>query len=431
MKLIYLLGAGLFLFAGCFAGGSRNNVSAGNIVKIEGTKGNWRLTVNGEDFDLKGVGVGRATGEDGTDYLFMAKEMGANSVRTWGIDQGSAGYLRTAREYGLYVDAGVWFNSVYEDGKCSYMTDRKYVNERREETLDYIKRNMDDPAILFWNLGNETIFFTKNEEERIGFCRFLEELIRDVHKIDPNHPVIYTTSFTTAVDYVKKYVPSLDILGINIYGGLPAAHKKITQELDIPYIVTEYGPYGPWNSAKDANMKSVELSDKLKSNLYIGLSEQIKKYRGYCLGGYVFHLGDTTQESRTWWNLSYKSQKKLPYLRMQSFYTGRKIENQPPLVRNLILSRYKNLQPGEKIHAEVEYSEPEDEDVKFSYFASTAKEGILAHYVNEEVPIAVGGDGSSVDITVPSAGGIYRIYVLAEDANGNVSTYSKTVSVSE
>ncbi|MDD5643881.1 MAG: glycoside hydrolase family 2 TIM barrel-domain containing protein [bacterium] len=429
MKSIYLSALAFLLFAGCSSCG--NEDSPGNIVKIEGSKGNWRLTVNGEDFDLKGVGVGRAEGEDGTDYLLMAKEMGANSVRTWGTDQGNPEYLRKACEYGLLVDAGVWFNRVYEDGSCSYITDGKYVAESREAALDYVRKNMNNHAILFWNLGNETIFFTKSEEERIGFCKFLEDLIKDVHKIDPNHPVIYTTSFTTAVDYIEKYVPSLDILGINVYGGLSAAHKKITEKLNIPYIVTEYGPYGPWNSAKDVNMKSVELSDKLKSNLYMGLAEQIKKYGGYCLGGYVFHLGDTTQESGTWWNLNYRSLKKMPYLRMQGFYTGRKVENQPPLVRNLVLGKYKNIRPGEKIRAETDCNVSGSGKIKFSYFASTAKEAILLHYVNEEVPIVIEGSGLVVDIIAPSESGIYRVYVLAEDDKGNASTYSKTISVSE
>ena len=82
---------GIFLVL--FISGCREEdaVYRGNVVKIEGTKGNWILTVNGKPLALKGVGVGRAMGREGkVDYLKLAKDMGANVVRTWGIDQGNA-----------------------------------------------------------------------------------------------------------------------------------------------------------------------------------------------------------------------------------------------------------------------------------------------------------------------------------------------------
>src|SRR3989338_2319523 len=163
--------------------------------------------------------------EGKVDYLKLAKDMGANVVRTWGIDQGNAQYLKKANQYGLYVNAGIWLNPVYADGRCSYIMDVEYKKEVRRQTLEYVKRNMNDPAVLFWNVGNETIYWTNKEEERVFFCLFLERLIQEVHALDPHHPVIYTSSYATAVPYIKKYVPSLNILGINAYGGFESLHQ--------------------------------------------------------------------------------------------------------------------------------------------------------------------------------------------------------------
>jgi beta-galactosidase/beta-glucuronidase len=222
----------------------------GNVVKVIGTKGNWQLTVNDEIFRIKGVGVGRAVGKSGADHLKMAKDMGANTVRTWGVNQGTRQYLDTAQKYGLKVDAGIWLNAVVTGSKDSYL-DKRYLAKMRKEILKYVRKYKDHPAILIWNIGNEVIFFTKNEEERVAFCRFLESVIQEVHKIDQNHPVVYTSAGLNDVAYLKKYVPSLDLVGINTYGGIDKIHQDLTEMFDIPYLMTEFGSLGEWDRSKD------------------------------------------------------------------------------------------------------------------------------------------------------------------------------------
>ena len=409
-----------------------NTSYRGNIVKIEGSKGNWKLSVNGKPFKLRGVGVGQAKGQNGKDdYLKMAKEMDANTVRTWGISQGNREYLATAHQYGLYVDAGIWLNQVFENGTCSYLTDEKCKEEAKSQAIDYVKNNMNDPAILFWNIGNETIYWTKDEKERIGFCKFYEELIREVRAIDPFHPVIYSSAYTTDMPYMKKYVPSLDILGINAYGGLENAHREIISSMDIPYIVTEYGPLGPWDRPKDVNGKPYEMTDASKTQYYKQYTKEIESFEGYCLGGFVFFLGDTTQVSFTWWNLNYGEFKKLSYLTMQSIYAGSEIKSHPPLVKNMILSKKRNLKPGQEFEIRVELEEGDQPKFKYYYFASTDKESSLEEYPNTEVSININGEGPVVKARAPEKPGIYRIYAVVMDPDHNTGTLSATISVAE
>src|SRR5688500_1668590 len=87
------------LTAGLYAGTDR--------VEKHGTQ--WQLRVDGELFRIKGVGCNQATGEKGEDYLRMAREMGANTVRTWGGAPRS--YLDQAAAHGLMVNLGVWLNA--------------------------------------------------------------------------------------------------------------------------------------------------------------------------------------------------------------------------------------------------------------------------------------------------------------------------------
>ncbi len=99
--VIFIMGA---LVCGCRPDQSSYR---GNMVEISGSKGQWELVVNGKPFRLKGAGVSRISGKfEKADFLKLAKELGANTVRTWGIDQGTLEYLNKAQEYGLYVNAG-------------------------------------------------------------------------------------------------------------------------------------------------------------------------------------------------------------------------------------------------------------------------------------------------------------------------------------
>ena len=63
---------------------------------VKGNPGNWYLEVNGKPFILKGVGCSRIKGKSGVHYLHIAKQLGANTVRTWGIDKGNKEYLDAA-----------------------------------------------------------------------------------------------------------------------------------------------------------------------------------------------------------------------------------------------------------------------------------------------------------------------------------------------
>jgi hypothetical protein len=410
--------------------GEAAEVKTGNIVKVTGIKGQWQLSVNGEVFPIKGVGVGRAAGRDGTDFLFMAKDMGANTVRTWGVNQGDRRYLDTAEKYGLKVDAGIWLNPVTDYSKHSYL-DKRFLNKTRQDILRYIRKYKNHPAVLLWNIGNEVVFFTKSEQERVAFCQFLESVIQDVHKLDPNHPVIYTSSAMNDVAYLKNYVPSLDIVGINTYGGIEKIHQDLTAMFDIPYLITEFGSLGEWDRDKDNHGVSFELNDDSKMSYYKQLAYKIKGYSGYCLGGFVFLLGDTTQVSLTWWNINQGHLKKYPYLVMEDFYKNKEFRRAPFIVKDIHLSR-NNLKPLEEFDVTVDVKNVVDKEqaIEYSYLASTVSEAVLIEYPNKRIPIGIQGQGSHVRIKAPRQPGTYRIYAVA--SNGEfASTFNRSIKVSK
>ena len=401
-----------------------------NVVKVIKTAQGHELLLNGEPFYIKGVGLGEAHGKKGENYLKMAKALGANTVRTWGTDQGNKKYLDEAVRQGLLVDAGIWLNYVAADGSYSYINDTKYMADKEKETLDYVKRFKDHPAILMWNIGNEAFMFTKGEDERIALANFLEKLIKEVKTVDPNHPVIYASANTTALPYLIKYVPSLDIVGMNIYGSVVSAESRWkTLGYKIPYVVTEFGPLGPWDLPKDRNGKMIELADYTKASQYRNHWRLINERRGKNLGGFVFHLGETTQETLTAWNINDHLFKKQSFLEIQKLFTGKNIANQSPRIESFT-GIPDQAAPGAVFTVEVKASDPEKDKLSYSYAASNSTEGILQYYVNNEVPLRVEGSGPTVKIYAPNQKGLYRIYVFVRDSAGNSSVRSATVKVS-
>ncbi|KPK42137.1 MAG: hypothetical protein AMJ78_03520 [Omnitrophica WOR_2 bacterium SM23_29] len=423
---IMAIGFLLILPLGC----APRKVIVGSVVKIVGQKGDWTLKVNGEPFYIKGAGCGEPEGRGGEDYLELAKELGANAVRTWGTDQGTEHYFDTALKYGLMVDAGIWLNSVTDTGVFSCITDDKYMEKKKNEIVEYVNRFKDHPALLMWNVGNEAIFFTKDEEERIALSKFLEQMVQLIHQLDANHPVIYTSSDATALPYIKKYVPSLDAFGMNIYGSIRMSHSRWDQTtLNIPYVVTEFGPLGPWDVKKDANGASMDQPDQAKAALYKYMFRNIMDFKGCNLGGFAHHLGETTQESMTWWNLNYKTLKRASFWELYKIYTGNVPSNLPPRITKFNLSKINGIAPGETIDIFVEATDNENDPLNYNFILATAQEGILKYYVNEEIPAKFISEGTNVKLIAPEAEGRYRVYVFVKDGKGNVATSNRSIKV--
>lgn len=402
---------------------------APNVVRVVGERGAWSLEVNGRPFEIRGVGCGVAIGKKGEDFLLMARDMGVNCVRTWGTDQGTHAYLDRAHQLGLLVDAGIWIN--WEDPKIgmTYLKDNRHLRARRKEALDYVRRFKNHPAVLMWNVGNEAFFHSKSDEEKAAMSVWLEELVRDIKRIDPNHPVMTTEADAGALAYLRR-IPSLDLIGVNTYGSVRSVHGRWEKlGFECPYVITEYGPTLPSDSQKDENGQPIELRDADKAKIYANLTSQIREFRGACLGGFVFHLGDTTQESLSWWNLNQSDAKRESYWKMRELYTGDKVPVPLPRVQSLQLSRT-TLAPDEPFDAQIVLRDRGQGSLKFWFEMSTSQQNVLQHYVNQRIdPRATWLPSGTARLIAPSKEGIYRVYAFVRDEKGSLSSLNRTIRV--
>ncbi|MBN2144829.1 MAG: hypothetical protein JW774_09425 [Candidatus Aureabacteria bacterium] len=397
--------------------------------RIKGEEGKWFLEVDQKPFELKGAGCGMATGEDGCDYFALAEEMGANTVRTWGIDQGNKTYLDEAEKHHLKVDAGIWFphcNKQRKQKVFSYINNTERLNSLEKETLDYVNKYKSHPAVIMWNLGNEVLFFTNEEEEKIAFCRFLENMVQKVKQADPDHPVLYTCAGSANMAYLKKYAPGLDMIGFNTYGGVEYLHEEWKRlEFSIPYLITEFGPTGPWDCPKDQFDKSIDQADYEKSFAYQLILEEAEQFKGSCLGLFAFHLGDTTQESLSWWNLTWGKHKRESFYTIQKFYTGRECKNKPPICTQVELNKYL-VKPGERMTAMITARDPGKARLSYDIRVSTAYENILEYKPNTIIPLKTTPRANKVEFEAPRKPDTYKVHALVFDKTGNVAI--RTVS---
>ena len=388
----------------------------------------WSLLVDGHSFYIKGAGCGIHKGTGGEDYLLLAQQLGANTVRTWGIDQGTKEYLDTALKYGLRVCAGIWIDYATSENNVSFIKG-PYKEKKEKEILEYVEKFKRHPAVLIWGVGNECIYFTESEEEKVALCKFIDQLAQKIHQIDPYHPVMYASSNFVELKYIKEYIPSIDIVGMNVYPSLRVCHG-VWEKLEVnkPYILTEFGPPIYTQCSRDENGLSFELNDKQKAIYYREIINQMYEFRGYNLGGFVFHLGETTQESMTWWNINFSSYKKCPYWMVYKLYTGKTPENLPPVIKYMRLNSSR-VKRGEFFEMSFLASDPEGDPLHYEYKISTAKEGVLKYYVNRFLDTVIMKEGSVIKIQAPHKKGVYRVYLFVYDDKGNVASVNRSISV--
>ncbi len=406
---------------------------AANKVEVTGKLGSWQLMVNGKPFELKGAGVSFDYGSYGEDYLAMAKEMGANTVRTWNYTPGGIDrdYLDHAQKLGLYVASWMWLNPAKDEWKnISYKEGSPYLDICRKRVRRWVEEIKDHPALIVWGVGNEVIFFSSSEEEKIAFAKFLNELCQMIHEMDPNHPVVYASAFEKAFPYLAKYTPDLDIVGINMYTYVVTMHRRWEMNgFDKPYIFTEFGPVNKWGVGNDKNGLPMDPSDWHKAKQYKRLFKNMVKYKGYCLGGFVFSVGELDQWTATWWPLNWKGLKRASYWEAYTAYTGKEPENRPPRINSVKLSKRNDLLPFEEITVEIEAEDPEKDPLTIDYDLRTLKDDIelrMPDEYYEEIMTPIEG---GFKLTMPSFEATFILYILVKDNHGNVAIANTSIVV--
>ncbi len=247
-------------------------------VTVDKKSDGYRLLVDGKPFTVRGVcyspiPVGKDYeynywGDPGKPWLVdgkLMKEMGVNTVRFYRIGKNPA-EVRTVmdglyRNYGIRSTVGSYLG--FWNWPPPNYTDEEFRKKVKTEVLEMVRLYKDSPGVLMWVLGNENNYsFDRNiqrwssdaidalpdpearrrEKARIYYS-FVNELAKEIKKIDPNRPVVMGVGETTSLDIANPVCPDIDVIGMIAYRGPSFGNlfRQVRDKFDKPVLMIEYG----------------------------------------------------------------------------------------------------------------------------------------------------------------------------------------------
>jgi hypothetical protein len=377
-------------------------------VTISGAPGSWTLLRGGSPYFIRG-----AAGSASPDLLAAR---GADSVRTWGADQLDA-TLAAAQGHGLTVLAGIWLGHK-EDVDYS---DPAKVAAQQEAALAVVRQYKDEPGILAWGLGNEM----ETDNDTPELWKAVGALAARVKALDPDHPTVTVVAEISAAKlaHIREYAPDIDILGVNSYGGaLTVSDRLEAGGWTKPYIITEFGPSGPWESAKTSWGAGVEPTSTQKAVQYRrAYTNAVLQAPGRCLGSYAFLWGYKYEGSATWFGmLMPRTQETLGAVDvMTELWSGSRPNNSAPVIESFdFYSSQRSVAAGAGLQACVKASDPDGDALETTWRLTADKQDapdLLAASTPER-------SGPCVSFPAPSEPGAYRLYVELRDGRGHGAT---------
>ncbi|MBG8555600.1 glycoside hydrolase family 2 TIM barrel-domain containing protein [Hymenobacter guriensis] len=390
-------------------------------VEVKQADGRYELRRGGQPYFIKGAGGGQ--------FPERVRAYGGNSLRTWSTD-GADKMLVEAQKNGLTVMLGL---DVARERHGFNYDDPQAVAAQLQKLRAEVIKYKDNPAVLFWGIGNELNLEYKNPK----VWDAVEQIARMIHEVDPNHPTstVLAGINQPEVDYIKAKCPSVDILSINTYAGLAAIPQQVrTMGWTGPYVVAEWGPTGHWESPVTPWKASVEETSSQKAAVYQSRYEaSVAKDKTQCLGTYVFLWGQKQERTPTWYGIFTEDGKESEVVDvMQYLWSGQWPKNRAPHLASFTLDGKQatdnvRLQPGKAYPVQAAVSDPDKDKLTYRYELLPESTDLKTGGDRESRPSAIAGllpKGATgqTTLTAPKQEGAYRLFVYAYDGQDNVAT---------
>jgi hypothetical protein len=405
------------LIATVLSGLFQNTAWAETPIRVEVVKTaeGWQLLRGGKPYFIKGVG-GDASKE-------LLAQYGGNCFRTWGADH-LGNDLEEAQKLGLTVIAGMWLG--HKRAGFDYHNPEQ-VKRQFDRAREVVRRSRNDPALLIWAIGNEM----ENDEPAgdPAVWQAIEDIAAMIKKEDPNHPTMTVIAEVGGdkIPQFDKYCPDVDILGINSYAGgssVGGRYKKLGGTK--PFVITEFGPPGQWETRKKPwgavpELTSTEKTDWYRQT-YLG---SVLGEKGWCFGSCAFTWGFKREASATWYGMFLPDGTKVAAVdEMSELWTGKPVNNPCPRINSLKLSDGDGrVDTGAVVHVLLDASSANGELIKvtwelerdsFQYQVAAEADGGAAKFPEA----IVNATDKGADLKMPAGGGAYRLYAFVHTAHG-------------
>jgi len=390
-------------------------------MRLDEATGKWQLYRGGEPYYIKGVG--------GQTELDRAVAYGANSVRTWGAGEAIA-VLDEAHKRGLTVLFGLW---VAVERQGFDYNDSKAVEAQLQRFTEVVKAYKDHPAILMWGIGNENDLFYSD----FKVWNAIEDIAKMIKEVDPNHPTMTVTAGldVAEVQLIKERAPSIDVYGINTYGGLIGIDFEMrAYGWEKPYVITEWGPNGHWEVTKTEWAAPIEQTSTEKAEDYRRrYAEGIARDDEMCIGSYVFLWGQKQETTPTWYGLFLEDGSVTEVMDvLKKAWSGKYPDNRSPNIASMRMNNKKTtdnvyVKPRGKVSFKINASDPDGDKLQYRWEIIPESTDIKSGGDKESrpepvtVPIKVNENGL-LEFKAPRKEGPYRLFAYIYDGNGHAAT---------
>ena len=399
-----------------------SNKTYSQVSKVEvsiNNQGNFELQKNGVPYYIKGAGA--------KDHFDLLVNSGANSIRIWSTNNSSL--LDSAHLHGLTVTLGLHVRP--ERSGMDYNNEyavKGQIEQLKNEVLKY----KDHPALLIWGIGNEVDLKYSN----FKVWETIEILAKFIKEVDPNHP---TMTVIAGVDpskayYIKKYCPSVDILGLNVYGSIENAGANLRKfNWDKPYIVTEWGVNGPFEAKTTSWKAKVEPPNGFKADQRLRrYQELIEQDKERCLGSYCFLWGQKQESTATWHGMFLKNGNPNEAVDVMHYcWKGEWPNSRAPSIRDISLENIgwrkdHVIEPSKLATVKIEYSKYNNKKVDVEYVlfpeAFSNKIGGDIQKSPDPIPFEIVKQTENELIFIsPKKKGAYRLFAFVKNDKGQSS----------
>ena len=396
--------------------------SHSQVSKVEVTtnaSGNFELQRNGAPYYIKGAGA--------KDHFDLLVKSGANSIRVWSTN--NTALLDSAYQHGLTVTLGLHVRP--ERSGMDYNNEyavKGQIEQLKNEVLKY----KDHPALLVWGIGNEVDLRYSN----FKVWETIEIIAKFIKEVDTNHP---TMTVIAGVDpsksfYIKKYCPSIDILGLNVYGSIENAGANLRKfNWDKPYIVSEWGVNGPFEAKTTSWKAKIEPPNGLKADQRLRrYQEVIEKDKERCLGSYCFLWGQKQESTATWHGMFLSSGEPTEAVDVMQFcWTGKWPQSRAPSIRNISLENIgwrkdHVLSPAKQATLSIEYLKYNNKKVMVEYvlYPEAFSDKIGGDIQKSPVPVKfeiIKKSDNELTFISPKKKGAYRLFAYVKNEKGQTS----------
>jgi len=327
-KIIYFILGFLFLFTqAVFAAKSSSKIY---IRKLKNS--HYQLIVEAKPYIVRGVSYNPIPIGKNYEYDWwqdpnkpwlldgkLMQEMGINTVRFYQVGNNPESVKEVIRDlyqkFGIRTILGHWLG--FWEYPCPLYGDKDFRERIKKEVLEMVNLYKDEPGILMWILGNENNYsfsgrvnpwsseeIDKEPDPKLKrflrakiYYSFINELVKEIHKIDPKHPVALGNGELIGLEVAKDFCPDIDLVACIIYRGKTFGNlfNSLKTTFDKPILIAEFGAdaYDAYLKKEDQNMQAFFLESQWRQ-IYQNLAKN-KEGAGNCLGAVMFEWQDE------WW----------------------------------------------------------------------------------------------------------------------------------